>query len=55
MANYTRDDAREFLDLAAKIPIRTQIREFTLEETNSTMLLLKQSKIGGSAVIRISR
>ena len=55
VANYTRDDAREFLDLAAKIPIRTQIREFTLEETNNAMLLLKQSKIGGSAVIRISR
>ncbi|MGC8537610.1 MAG: zinc-dependent alcohol dehydrogenase family protein [Candidatus Micrarchaeia archaeon] len=55
VANYTRDDAREFLDLAAKIPIKTQIQEFALEDTNKAMLLLKQSKIDGSAVIMVGR
>ena len=30
VANYTRDDAREFLDLAAAIPIRTEIEVLPL-------------------------
>jgi propanol-preferring alcohol dehydrogenase len=54
-ANVTRQDAREFLPLAAEIPIRPQIQEFPLEQANDALLLVKQGKTQGAAVLRISR
>src|SRR4029077_5838888 len=45
VANSTRQDCREFLDLAAAIPIQTQVRIYPLTEANQALLDLKQSKI----------
>jgi propanol-preferring alcohol dehydrogenase len=53
-ANVTRQDAREFLPLAAQVPIRPQVQEFTLEQANDALLLVKQGKTQGAAVLRIS-
>lgn len=53
-ANITRRDVEEFLPLAAKIPIIPEIQEFPLEEANQALRLLKQGKIQGAAVLRIS-
>ncbi len=53
-ANVTRQDAREFLPLAAEIPIRPQVQEFPLEQANEALLLVKQGKTQGAAVLRIS-
>jgi alcohol dehydrogenase, propanol-preferring len=53
VANITRKDAEEFLPLAADIPIIPEVREFRLEEANEALLLLKQVKISGAAVLRI--
>ncbi len=53
-ANVTRQDAREFLPLAAAIPIRPQVQEFPLEQANEALLLVKQGKTQGAAVLRIS-
>ena len=53
MANITRKDAREFLTLAAEIPIVPEIQEFRLEEANKALMLLKQGKIRGAAVLRL--
>jgi len=53
-ANVTRQDAREFLPLAAEIPIRPQVQVFPLERANDALLLVKQSKTQGAAVLRIS-
>jgi propanol-preferring alcohol dehydrogenase len=53
VANITRRDAREFLHLAAEIPIIPEVREFTLEEANQALILLKQGKIQGAGVLRI--
>jgi len=53
VANITRQDARDFLPLAAEIPIIPQIQEFKLEEANEALLLLKQGKVQGAAVIRL--
>ncbi len=53
-ANVTRQDAREFLPLAAEIPIRPQVQEFPLEQANDALLLVKQGKTQGAAVLRIS-
>ncbi len=52
VANITRKDAQDFLPLAAKIPIIPEVREFELEEANEALILLKQGKIQGAAVLR---
>lgn len=53
VANVTRQDAREFLPLAAEIPIRPQVQEFALEQANEALLLVKQGKTQGAAVLRL--
>lgn len=53
VANITRKDAQEFLHLAAEIPIIPEVQEFGLEEANEALLLLKQGKIRGAAILRI--
>jgi propanol-preferring alcohol dehydrogenase len=53
VANITRRDVEEFLPLAAKIPIIPEITEFKFEQANEALLLLKQVKINGAAVLRI--
>jgi len=50
-ANIVRSDAQEFLPLAAEIPIIPEVQEFTLEEANSALILLKQGKIQGAGVL----
>ena len=53
-ANITRRDAREFLPLAGEIPIMPQVQEFDLEQANEALLLLKQGKIQGAGVLKIT-
>ncbi len=53
VANITRKDAAEFLPLAAAIPIVPEVQEFKLEEANEALVLLKQGKIQGAAVLRL--
>ena len=53
VANVTRRDAKEFLPLAAEIPIMPEVREFRLEEANEALILLKEGKIRGAGVLSI--
>ncbi|MFC2161578.1 zinc-dependent alcohol dehydrogenase family protein [Acidobacteriota bacterium] len=53
VANATRQDGEEFLNLAAEIPIRTITCSFKLEEANTALKLLKESKINGAALLQI--
>lgn len=54
VANVTRQDAREFLPLAAQAAIRPQVQEFPLEQANEALLLVKQGNTQGAAVLRIA-
>jgi len=54
VANNTRQDVREFLQLAAEIPIRTEVRAFSLAEANLALQALKRDEIQGSAAIKIA-
>ncbi|GBD39184.1 putative alcohol dehydrogenase AdhA [bacterium HR37] len=54
VANVTRKDVEEFLELAARIPIKPEIQEFTLEEANRALKELKEKRIRGAKVLRIS-
>ena len=49
--NYTRKDAEEFLELAARIPVRAEIESFLLADANRALLGVKRGKIRGAAVL----
>jgi propanol-preferring alcohol dehydrogenase len=51
VANFTRQDAKELLQIAAEIPIRTTVQTFALQEANEALLALKGSEIDGSGVL----
>lgn len=54
VANVARRDVSEFLDLAARIPIRPQVEVFPLHEANRALVELKERKIRGAKVLKIS-
>jgi len=53
VANITRRDVKEFLQMAAEIPIRPEIQEYRLEEANKALLELKERNIRGAKVLRM--
>lgn len=55
VANLTRADGREFLELAARIPIRTSTTRFTLCEANEALRRVRDGALEGAAVIVIGR
>lgn len=53
VANVTRADVREFIQLAAEIPLHPTVEEFPLAAANRALLQLKQREIRGAKVLRI--
>ncbi|MCP4689661.1 MAG: alcohol dehydrogenase catalytic domain-containing protein, partial [Desulfobacterales bacterium] len=53
VANVARADVREFIELAARIPIHPEYREYPLAEANTALMELKERKIRGAKVLRI--
>ncbi|GAB4458005.1 MAG: zinc-dependent alcohol dehydrogenase family protein [Anaerolineales bacterium] len=53
VANVTRADVREFLQLAAEAGIKPEFQEYELKDANRALLELKQGKIRGAKVLRI--
>jgi propanol-preferring alcohol dehydrogenase len=51
VANYTRADAKELLDLAARIPIRTEYETFPLAEANTALRRLASGEVRGAVVL----
>jgi propanol-preferring alcohol dehydrogenase len=51
VANLTRRDGEEFMALAPKIPVRTEVETFSLEDTNEALNRLRAGKIYGAAVL----
>jgi propanol-preferring alcohol dehydrogenase len=54
VANVTRQDVSEFLALAAQIPLKPEVQEYPLEQASQALLELKQRRIRGAKVLRIS-
>ena len=54
VANVARCDVRDFLQLAAEIPIFPEVEEFELEDANQALIELKERKIRGAKVLKIS-
>jgi alcohol dehydrogenase, propanol-preferring len=51
VANMTRADARDFLQLAAEIKLKPKVTSFPLEKANEALQAVKNDSINGAAVI----
>jgi propanol-preferring alcohol dehydrogenase len=54
VANITHHDIREFLPLAADIPIRPEVKTYRLEDANRALLELKRGRVKGAKVLVIN-
>ena len=53
VANLTRADAEEFLALAPRVPIKTTVQRFGLEQAEDALARLRDGRIEGAAVLEI--
>jgi propanol-preferring alcohol dehydrogenase len=51
VANLTREDGEEFLDLAPKVPIHTDVSTYPLEKANEALDDLRNGRFNGAAVL----
>ena len=51
VANLTRRDGEEFMALAPRVPVRTEVETFPLEDANAALNRLRTGKIQGAAVL----
>jgi len=54
IANLTRKDADEFMAIAPKVPVRTTIQTFPLDEANEALGRLEKGTLQGAAVLVVS-
>jgi propanol-preferring alcohol dehydrogenase len=51
VANLTRVDGAEFMEIAAQAPIRTQTTEFPLSQANEALNAVRSGTLEGAAVL----
>ena len=54
VANLTRRDGEEFLEIAPRVPVRTKTETFPLEEANIALEKFRSGELSGTAVLLIS-
>jgi propanol-preferring alcohol dehydrogenase len=54
VANSTRQDVIDFLEVAANAPVKTEFEVFPLDRANEVMFKLKRSEINGAAVLTMN-
>jgi propanol-preferring alcohol dehydrogenase len=55
IANLTRRDGVEFLEVAARVPVRTEVTLYGLADTGKALADLRQGKFNGAAVVKPGR
>ena len=53
IANLTRRDGEELLALAPRVPVRTAVEVFPLEQANDALDRLRRGEVRGAAVLRV--
>ncbi len=53
VANLTRQDGDEFLEIAPKVPVKTTVTPYKLEDANRALDDLRSGKLDGAAVLKI--
>ena len=51
VANLTRRDGEEFLEIAPRVPVKTKTETFPLEEANAALEKFRSGKLNGTAVL----
>jgi propanol-preferring alcohol dehydrogenase len=51
VANLTRRDGKEFLEIAPKVPVQTETVPFALEQANEALARLRSGQLTGAAVL----
>jgi len=51
VANLTRQDAREFLALAPKVPVKVHVQRYDLDQANAALADLRAGRVQGAAVL----
>ena len=51
VANLTRRDGEEFLALAPRVPVRTEVEAFPLEQANEALAKLRAGDVRGALVL----
>ncbi len=54
VANLTRRDGKEFLEIAPRVPVKTKTQTFPLEEANTALEKFRAGKLEGNAVLQIA-
>ena len=54
VANLTRRDGEEFLKIAPRVPVKTKVETFSLEEANTALEKFRAGKLDGNAVLKVS-
>ena len=54
VANLTRGDGEEFLEIASRVPVQTKTETFPLEEANTALEKFRSGELSGTAVLLIS-
>jgi propanol-preferring alcohol dehydrogenase len=54
VANLTRRDGEEFIALAPRVPVRTEVETFPLERANEALDRLRRGEIRGAAVLHLN-
>jgi alcohol dehydrogenase, propanol-preferring len=54
VANLTRADAEEFLAIAPRVPVRTRVETFALEDAERALERLRAGEVVGAAVLRVA-
>lgn len=55
VANLTRQDGEEFMALAPRIPIRTEVTPFALEQANEALSVLREGRMEGAGVVVVDQ
>jgi propanol-preferring alcohol dehydrogenase len=53
VANLERRDGEELLAIAPEVPVRTEVKEFPLEDANEALTQLREGRLTGAAVLRV--
>jgi propanol-preferring alcohol dehydrogenase len=53
VANLTRRDGHEFMEIAPKVPVRTEVEERPLEEANEALDKLRAGEVRGAIALRV--
>jgi len=53
VANLTRQDSQDFMNIASKVPVRTFFQTFPLSDANRALDLFRNGQVRGSAVLTI--